>query len=80
MKPQAYETREILEKGFPLRVTSYQLGDKFLCTVDNLEPGAWLARAEGSSRQDAEEKALARARELVGRTRRFPVPPRSKGR
>ena len=36
---------------------------------DNVEPGATLARGQGSTRDEAEKKALDKAKELVAKTR-----------
>lgn len=73
MKPQNHSKRKIRVAGWDVNVTSYQLGGRYYCTVDNVSPGAWIARTEGGSREDAEQKALARAGELLGRTRKMPV-------
>ena len=56
-----------------MNITSYQLGDRFYCTVDNVSPGAWIAKTEGSTQEEAEKKALERAAELLAKTRRVKV-------
>lgn len=58
-----------------LRVTSYRLGTEWIATVDNIDPGATLARAAGTTREAAEAEALAKARHMVGKTRTFTEPP-----
>lgn len=73
MKPQNYSKRKMELAGWEVNVTSYQLGNRFHCTVDNVSPGAWIAKTEGSSREEAEKKALDQARELLSRTRKFRV-------
>ena len=70
MKPQEYATRIIDSGGWKVRLNSYRLGTTYFCTADNLDPGAWLARAQGASREEAEGRASQRALELLGRTRR----------
>ena len=72
MKAEDYATRTLEVEGWQVRLTSYKLGDTFHCTADNVDPGAWLARTQGATRQEAEDRALERARQLLGRTRRFP--------
>ncbi len=62
--------REELE-GFEVGIVSYRLGGRYCCEVDNVSPGARLARGEGATREEAE--ALAKVREVLARTRRFPV-------
>ncbi len=49
----------------------YRLGDKYVCTVDNVDPGATLSRAEGATREEAESQALKTARKMVAETRTF---------
>lgn len=73
MKPENYSERKVDVDGWQVHLTSYQLGEKFHCTADNVSPGANLARVVGDSREDAETKALARARELLSRTKRREV-------
>jgi hypothetical protein len=73
MKPENYSERHVDVDGWEVHLTTYQLGDKFHCTADNVSPGANLARVEADSREDAEKKALARAKELLSRTKRREV-------
>ena len=73
MKPKNFSQRKTQAAGWEINVSSYQLGDKFYCTVDNVSPGVWIAKTEGASREEAEKKALERAAELLSRTRRVKV-------
>jgi hypothetical protein len=73
MKPQEYAERSIDVDGWRVNLTSYKLDDTFHCKADNVSPGAWLARTTGATREEAEEKALERARTLLSRTRRHEV-------
>ena len=73
MKPEEYSERNVEVDGWQVHLTSYRLGDQFHCTADNVSPGANLARVTGHSREDAESKALARAQELLARTKRHAV-------
>ena len=70
MKPEQYSERKLEIKGWPVNVTSYKLGDQFYCKVDNVSPGAWLARTHAPTREDAEKQAVDRATKLLGRTQR----------
>lgn len=67
---EGYETREIELEGWPVRVASYELADRFACKVDNVSPGAVFARGEGATREEAEEQALERAARKLWLTRR----------
>lgn len=73
MKPEDYMERKIEIEGWPVNLTSYKLGDLFYCKIDNVSPGAWLARTTAATREDAEKKALERAKQLLSRTHRRPV-------
>ena len=73
MKPQNYSERKLEVDGWQVNLTIYQLGDKWHAKADNVSPGAALARIVADSREDAETKALARARELLSRTKRHSV-------
>jgi hypothetical protein len=71
MKAEEHATRTLeVEGGWQVKLTSYRLGEVYYCTADNVSPGANIARAEGATREEAENKALERAQQLLGRTRR----------
>ena len=65
------ETRRELD-GWPINVTSYRVGDKWYCSIDNVSPGARFARAEGATREEAENAALEKASKYLKQTRKFP--------
>jgi len=73
VKPEDYSEREMQLEGWPVKVTSYKIAGEYHCTVDNVSPGSWLARMAAPTKQEAEEKAIAKARERLARTRRQPV-------
>ena len=52
-----------------MRVTSYRLGNEFTCVVDNVDPGANIARATAPTREEAESRATQTARTMLKRTR-----------
>ena len=70
MKPEEYTERQLEVDGWQVKLTSYKLDDVYHCKADNVSPGAWLARTTGATREEAEQKALERARQLLSRTRR----------
>ncbi|HVX67917.1 MAG TPA: hypothetical protein VHA11_14995 [Bryobacteraceae bacterium] len=69
MKAEQYHERSLEVDGWPLKLSSYRLGERYHCVADNVSPGASLARTEGATREEAEQKALTRARQLLSRTR-----------
>ena len=73
MKVENHAERQIEIDGWPVNLTSYQIGATFHCKADNVSPGAALARTTGATRQEAEDKAIARAKELLSRTKRRKV-------
>ncbi len=73
MKVENFTERKIDIDGWPVNLTSYQIGETFHCRADNVSPGAGLARTTGATREEAEQKAIARAKELLGRTKRHEV-------
>jgi hypothetical protein len=70
MNVEDFSERQLEIDGWPVHLMSYKIGVVFHCKADNVSPGAGLARTTGATREEAEEKAVARAKELLGRTRR----------
>jgi len=73
MKAEDFTERILKLAGWDVRLTTYKLGDVYHCKADDVSPGAALARTTGESREAAEQRALERARQLLERTRRYPV-------
>lgn len=70
-KPEEYQTRVEKVSEWKIRIVSYKLGDQFICTVDNVDPGATIARATASTRSEAESEAVKKAKEKVLRTKTY---------
>ena len=73
MKAENFSERIVEVDGWQVNLTTYQLGEKWHTKADNVSPGAALARIVADSREEAETRALARAKELLARTKRNPV-------
>ena len=73
MKAEGYAKRRQPLGGWDVEIETYQVGDIFYCTINNVDPGARFARAEGSTREEAESKALGKAEKYIKQTRRFPT-------
>ena len=73
MNAEEYQERKLEVAGWPVNVASYRLGDEWHAKADNVSPGAALARTTGATREEAEQRALQRAQELLSRTRRHEV-------
>ncbi|HEY3783187.1 MAG TPA: hypothetical protein VGL56_19075 [Fimbriimonadaceae bacterium] len=51
-----------------IQIISYRLGEKHVCIVNNLDPGATICRVVGFSRLDALKRGLLQANELLSVT------------
>jgi len=71
LKAEGYERRRQELGGWPIEIETYQVGPVFYCTINNVDPGARFARAEGPTREEAEQKALEKAEKYIKQTRRF---------
>ena len=71
MKAEGYAKRRQPLGDWTIEIETYQLGDIYYCTINNVDPGARFARAEGASREEAESKALEKAEKYIRQTRRF---------
>lgn len=72
MKSEAFQERRDELSGWPVNIVSYRIGGRFYCTIDNVDPGARFARAEGTTREEAEAAAVEKATRYLQQTRRRP--------
>jgi hypothetical protein len=63
-----FQERQIVVDGWPVKLTSYRVGDQYVCQADNLSPGAVLARFAGVTLEEAESQAISQARHLLSKT------------
>jgi hypothetical protein len=70
VKTEQFQERELELNGWPVRLTSYKLGEKFVAQADNVSPGACLARFQADTLEEAESQAISKANHLLGKTRR----------
>ena len=66
-KAEDYSERKTQLAGWPVTIVSYRLGNICYASVENQDPGAWVVKAEGPSKQDAESKALKEAEALLAK-------------
>ena len=71
MKPEDYSRRRAEVGGWAIEIETYRLGDVYHTTIYNADPGARFARADGSTKEEAEEHALEKATRYLAQTRRF---------
>jgi hypothetical protein len=73
MKAEDYSERKDTIDTWPIHIVTYRIGQTYYCTIDNVDPGARFARAEGTTRDDAEHSALEKAKRYLAQTRKFPT-------
>ena len=73
MKAEEYTERKDVIDGWSVHIVTYRLGETYYCTIDNVDPGARFARAEASTRDEAERVALDKAKKYLKQTRKFPT-------
>ena len=73
-KPEEYSERTEQLAGWPIRITTYRLSGVYKTTIDNTDPGAWVVKAEGGTRQESESKALKEAAALLEKVKQQKLP------
>jgi hypothetical protein len=71
MKAEEYSKRQTELGGWPASIETYRLGDVYYCTISNVDPGARIARAQGPTRDAAEQTAIEKATRYLSQTRVF---------
>ena len=72
-KSEAFEERQIEIEGWPMTLTSYRVGDAYICQTADASAGACLARFAAPTLEQAESQAISKARHLLSKTRRRAV-------
>ena len=73
-KPEDYSERTMQLAGWPVTIVTYRLGSVYRTTIDNTDPGAWVVKAEGATKADAESKALKEAEALLEKVKKHKPP------
>lgn len=63
--PEEYSERKTQLAGWPVTIVTYRLGATYHTTIDNTDPGAWVVKADGATKQEAEAKAMKDAEALL---------------
>jgi hypothetical protein len=69
LRAEDHNREEIELGGWPAGVTTYRIGERWICKIDNVSPGAIVARAHGATREEAVSVASERADQRLARTR-----------
>ena len=73
-KVEDYSQRKTQLAGWPVTIITYRLGDVYRTTIDNTDPGAWVVKAQGASKNEAETKALKDAEALLEKVKKSKPP------
>jgi uncharacterized protein YktB (UPF0637 family) len=65
MKAEQYQDELKEVNGILVHIVTYKIGDEFYCHIDNADPGATIARAAGSTVEEARQKAMKKATERL---------------
>lgn len=65
MKAEEHSTEKKTISGQPINITSYKIDGRYHCHIDNVDPGATIARSEGTTRDEAVNHGLAKAIERL---------------
>ena len=63
--PQEYSERKTQLAGWPVTIVTYKLESTYHTTIDNQDPGAWVVKAQGATKQESESTALKEAEALL---------------
>ena len=73
-KPEEYSERKEQLAGWEVRIVTYRLGSVYRTTIDNTDPGAWVVKAQGATKQEAESKATKEAQALLEKVKKQKPP------
>ena len=73
-KPEDYSERKATLAGWPIQIVSYKLGSIYHTTIDNTDPGAWVVKAQGATKAEAEAKAMKEAEALLDKVKKNSKP------
>ena len=73
-KVEEYTERKAELAGWPVSIVTYRLDATYYTTVENTDPGAWVVKAQGSSKQAAEAQAMKDAETLLAKVKSTPSP------
>ena len=73
-KVEDYSERKDTLAGWPVTIITYRLGSIYRTTIDNTDPGAWVVKAEGPTKQAAESKAIQDATALMEKVKKSKPP------
>ena len=73
-KPEDYSQRKTTLAGWPVTIVTYRLEGVYRTTIDNTDPGAWVVKAQGKTREESEAQALKEAEALMEKVKKNKPP------
>ena len=73
-KVEEYSERKSQLAGWAVNIVTYRLGSIYHTTIDNTDPGAWVVKAEGATKEEAESKATKEAQGLLEKVKKSKPP------
>ena len=73
-KVEEYTERKSQLAGWAVNIVTYRLGATYHTTIDNTDPGAWVVKAEGTTKEEAEAKATKEAESLLEKVKKQKPP------
>ena len=73
-KPEDYSERTMELSSWKVRVVTYKLGPTYRTTIDNTDPGAWVVKSQGATKEESEAKAIKEAEALFEKIKKSPPP------
>lgn len=71
---EEYAERKAQLSGWPVTIVTFRLGPTYHTTIDNTDPGAWVVKADGATKEEAEAKAVKEAEALLEKVKRSKPP------
>ena len=72
--PEDYSEKKTELAGWPVTIISYKLSGTYYTTIDNTDPGAWVVKAQGATKQAAEAQAMKDAEALLAKAKKSAPP------
>ena len=69
-KAEEYSRCEQELAGWSISIETYRLGEVYHSTISSVDAGARFARADGATKEEAEQRALDKAARYLAQTRR----------
>ena len=73
-KPEEYSEQKTTLGGWTVTIITYRLGATYHTTIDNTDPGAWVVKAQGTTKAEAETKARQEAQALFEKIKKNKPP------